>query len=336
MPALTPANMPGITVDFLSHSLPTPLVLASGIWGTTVSLLLRAAEAGCGAVTAKSCGPTPRTGHVNPSCVDWGHGLLNAIGLANPGAEAEVALLAQAKTALAPHGTALIASIFAGPPEEFGSVAATIAQAQPDFIEVNISCPNVHSDFGEPYAGDPEAAAEVTRQVKQAVATYGIPVIVKLAPNVSSIVRIARAVVQAGADALCVVNTMPGMAIDAESGQAILANRSGGLSGPMLKPIALKCVYDIYRACPGVPIIGTGGVSTGVDVIEMIMAGATTVGVGSAIYYRGADALQQIKAEMLDWLEQHNVADINTLRGLAHREPVYTVTPTGAPVPAVH
>ena len=328
--------MPTISVDFLTHTLPTPLVLASGIWGTTVSLLERAAANGCGAVTAKSCGPTPRSGHVNPTCVDWGQGLINAIGLANPGAAAEVALLAQAKTALAPYQTALIASIFAGAPEEFGQVAATVATAQPDLIEVNISCPNVHSEFGEPYAADPQAAAEVTGYVKQAVAPYGIPVIVKLAPNVPSIARIARAVVAAGADALCVINTMPGLLIDAESGQAILANRSGGLSGPMLKPIALKCVYDVYRACPGIPIIGTGGVTTGQDVIEMIMAGATAVGIGSALYYRGADAIPVIKAEMLDWLAQHEIADLHTLRGLAHREPVYTTMPTGAPVPAVH
>lgn len=328
--------MPTITVDFLTHTLPTPLVLASGIWGTTVSLLERAAANGCGAVTAKSCGPTPRSGHVNPTCVDWGQGLINAIGLANPGAAAEVDLLAQAKTALAPYQTALIASIFAGAPEEFGQVAATVAAARPDLIEVNISCPNVHSEFGEPYAADPQAAAEVTGYVKQAVAPYGIPVIVKLAPNVPSIARIARAVVAAGADALCVINTMPGLLIDTESGQAILANRSGGLSGPMLKPIALKCVYDVYRACPGIPIIGTGGVTNGQDVIEMIMAGATAVGIGSAIYYRGATAIADIKAEMCHWLVEHDIADLTTLRGLAHREPIYATMPTGAPVPTVH
>lgn len=328
--------MTTIAVDFLTHTLPTPLVLASGIWGTTVSLLARAAASGCGAVTAKSCGPTPRHGHVNPTCLDWEHGLINAIGLANPGAAAEVALLAQAKAALAPYQTALIASIFAGAPEEFGQVAALIATAQPDLIEVNISCPNVHSEFGEPYAADPQAAAEVTSYVKQAVTPYGIPVIVKLAPNVPSIARIARAVVAAGADALCVINTMPGLLIDAESGQTILANRSGGLSGPMLKPIALKCVYDVYRACPGVPIIGTGGITTGQDVIEMLMAGATVVGIGSALYYRGVDAITTIKAEMIEWLTEHGIDDLNTLRGLAHHEPVYATVPTGAPVPAVH
>ncbi|MCB0189942.1 MAG: hypothetical protein KDE31_36980, partial [Caldilineaceae bacterium] len=142
--------------------------------------------------------------------------------------------------------------------------------------------------------------------------------------------------VAAGADALCVINTMPGLLIDAESGECILANRSGGISGPALKPIALKCVYDVYRACPETPIIGTGGISTGLDLIEMIMAGATAVGVGSAIYYRGAEAISAIKAETVQWLTAHKIDDINTLRGKVHRERVYTSVPTGAPVPAVH
>ncbi|MEZ4868777.1 MAG: dihydroorotate dehydrogenase [Caldilineaceae bacterium] len=328
--------MPDLTVEFLSRQLHSPLVLASGIWGTTISLLARAARDGCGAVTAKSCGPTPRAGHVNPSCLAWEHGLINAIGLANPGAKEEVTLLAKAKAALAPSGTALIASIFAGAPAEFGEVAAVVATAQPDLIEVNISCPNVHSEFGEPYAADPVAAAEVTTQVKQAVTAANIPVIVKLAPNVPSIARIAQAVVAAGADALCVINTMPGMVIDAESGQAVLANRSGGVSGPALKPIALKCVYDVYKACPGVPIIGTGGVATGQDVVEMLMAGATIVGIGSALYYRGASGIQQIKEELLTWLAEHDVAQLDVIRGLAHREPCFPTLPTGAPIPVAH
>lgn len=328
--------MPDLRTGFLRYSLPSPIVLASGIWGTTVSLLERAAQAGCGAVTAKSCGPTPRAGHVNPSCLDWGHGIINAIGLANPGAMAEVDLLRHAKVQLASLKVPLIASIFAGPPEEFGTVAHTVAQAQPDLIEVNISCPNVHSEFGEPYAADPDAAAEVTGYVKDAVSAFGIPVIVKLAPNVPSIGRIARAVVDAGADALCVINTMPGMLIDAESGQPLLANRSGGLSGPAIKPIALKCVYDVHRACPHTPIIGTGGVTTGLDALEMLMAGATAVGVGSAVYYRGPQAISTILAEMGAWLESHRVTDLEAVRGAAHRERIYTTAPTGAPIPTAH
>lgn len=322
-------------INFLGRMLPSPIVLASGIWGTTTSLLLRAAEAGCGAVTAKSCGPTPRAGHVNPTTLDWGHGLLNAIGLANPGVDAELDLLDAARVALEPTGAALIASIFAGDPAEFAAVAARVADARPHFIEVNISCPNVHSEFGEPFAANPEAAAEVTAAVVQAVERFAIPVIVKLAPNVPNVARIGRAVVDAGASALCAINTMPGLLIDSESGQAVLANRSGGISGPALKPIALKVVYDLYRACPGIPIIGTGGVTTGIDAIEMVMAGATLVGVGSAIYYRGADAISLILAEMQTWLHDHG-ATLDEIRGLAHREPVYATTPTGAPLPRAH
>ena len=323
-------------INFLDQILPTPLVLASGIWGTTASLMERAARAGCGAVTAKSCGPVPRAGHVNPSCVAWEHGLINAIGLANPGAEAEVELLAETKQALQPLGVPLIASIFAGTPTEFGRVAATVAQAQPDMIEVNISCPNVGSEFGEPFAANPKDASDVTAHVKAALKGSGIPIIVKLAPNVPSVARIARAVVDAGADALCAVNTMPGLILDIESGQPILANRSGGLSGPAIKPIALKCVYDVRRACPDVPIIGTGGVTTGADAIEMLMAGATAVGVGSAIYFRGPDAISDILAEMRTWLDEHGIEDVNSVRNRAHQEWRYETAPSGAPVPSAH
>lgn len=325
-----------LSVNFLGRRFPTPLVLASGIWGTTTSLMVRAAQAGCGAVTAKSCGPVPRAGHVNPSCVDWGGGLINAIGLANPGAVEEVGLLRETKAALAPLGVPLIASIFAGTVAEFGEVAGIVAQAQPDFLEVNISCPNVGSEFGEPFAGSPESAAAVTRSVKEAVAGTGIPIIVKLAPNVPSIGRIARAVADAGADALCCINTMPGMVIDVESGQSVLANRSGGLSGPAIKPIALKAVYDARRACPDLPIIGTGGVSTGRDALEMLMAGADAVGVGSAIYYGGGEVLGRILDEMADWLAQRGFTDLSPIRSLTHREPIYDRVPTGAPVPAAH
>ena len=255
-----PEKQPDLSVTFLGRELSTPLVLASGIWGTTVSLLERAAAAGCGAVTAKSCGPTPRSGHVNPSCVDWGGGLLNAIGLANPGVDEEVGLLHEARARLQPRGVLVIASIFAGTAAEFGDGARRIARARPDCIEVNISCPNVEDSFGEPFAANAESAAAVTQYVKAAVADQAIPVIVKLAPNVPSVGRIAQAVVDAGADALCAINTMPGLVLDPYSGQPVLANRSGGISGPALKPIALKAVYDARKACPHTPIIGTGGV----------------------------------------------------------------------------
>jgi dihydroorotate dehydrogenase (NAD+) catalytic subunit len=329
-------DLPNPSVTFLDRELPSPLVLASGIWGTTVSLLERAADQGCGAVTAKSCGPEPRAGHVNPSCIDWGGGLLNAIGLANPGVDEEIGLLREAKARLQPRGVAVIASIFAGTASEFGDVARRIASAQPDFIEVNISCPNVEDSFGEPFAANPDAAAAVTGCVKQAVAGHNIPVIVKLAPNVPSVGRIAQAAVHAGADALCAINTMPGLVLDPYSGQPVLANRSGGISGPALKPIALKAVYDARKACPHTPIIGTGGVSDGQDAVEMLMAGATVVGVGSAIYQRGPDALRDIHAELRQWMAAQNIDCIADLQDRAHSEPLYATSPSTPPAPSAH
>ncbi len=317
--------------DFLGFRLRSPLVLASGIIGTSAALMARAARAGAGMVTAKSCGPAPRAGHPNPVALDWGGGLLNAIGLTNPGAEHEAVLLAETKRRLEPLGVPLIASIFAGTVEEFGHVAAIVAQAQPDLIEINISCPNVGDEFGTPFAGTPESAAAVTVSVRRALETFvvgalapaertevrttswRIPISVKLAPNVPDIARIARAVVEAGADAITAVNTMPGMVIDAASGRPVLSNKVGGVSGPALKPIALRAVFEIAQAVD-VPIIGTGGVTTGQDAAEMLMAGATVVGVGSAVWYRGVDAFGRINAELAAFMAQHGYPSVASLR----------------------
>ncbi|RME49552.1 MAG: dihydroorotate dehydrogenase [Chloroflexi bacterium] len=318
-----------LSCEIAGVSLENPLILASGIIGTHASLLVRAGQAGAGAVTAKSCGPGPRRGHVNPTVVDWGGGLINAVGLPNPGAEAEVRVLREAKGRLAVMGVPLIASIFGGTVEEFGQVAEIIATAEPDLIEVNISCPNVASEFGEPFSSSCASAVAVTQAVKAAT---DIPIAVKLAPNVPDIAQIARGVVEAGADAITAINTMPGMVIDIESGQPVLANKVGGISGPALKPIAVRCVYEIAQAVD-VPIIGTGGVNTGADAIEMIMAGATAVGIGSAVYYRGVEAFGQILQEMRVWLSEHGYGHLNDVRGMAHQAPAYGLTPTPAPIP---
>lgn len=306
---------PGLACEFLGLRLRSPLVLASGILGTSAALLARIARSGAGMVTTKSCGPAPRAGHPNPVAVDFGGGLLNAIGLTNPGVEAEVTILREVRRRLRPLQVPLIASIFAGTVTEYAAVARVIAQAEPDLIEVNISCPNVGDEFGTPFAGDPRAAAAVTAAVKEATA---IPISVKVAPNVPDIGRIAQAVVEAGADAITAINTMPGLVIDATAGRPFLSNRVGGISGPALKPIALRCVYEIAQAVD-VPVIGTGGVISGQDVAEMLMVGATVVGIGSAIYYRGLDAFERINGELLAFMDQHGYPSVAALRGLALR-----------------
>jgi len=304
-----------LACEFLGFQLHTPFVLASGIIGTSAALMVRAAQNGAGMVTAKSCGPVPRPGHPNPVVLDFGGGLINAIGLTNPGAEAEARLLAETRTHLQWLQVPLIASIFAGTVTEFAQVAQTVAASEPDLIEVNISCPNVGDEFGTPFAGTCQSAAAVTAAVKRVVAC---PVAIKLAPNVPDIARIAQAVVEAGADAITAINTMPGMVIDPVSGQPILSNHVGGISGPALKPIALRCVYEISQVV-SVPIIGTGGVSTGQDAAEMLMAGASLVGVGSAIYQRGVSALDEIGQELVSFMTEHGLSSIELMRGRSHK-----------------
>ena len=305
-----------VRVKLCGVVLPSPLVLASGILGTEAELLERVARAGAGAVTAKSCSLLPRAGHPNPTVLAWEHGLINAVGLANPGVDAEVKELVRAKELLRPLGVALIGSVFADTVEGFAQVAARLVEAGPDLIEVNISCPNVHDEFGTPFAADPAAAAEVTAAVKEAVADRA-PVLVKLSPNVADIAAIARAVEAAGADGISAINTLTGMVIDLHARRPILANRTGGLSGPAIRPLAVRCVYEIYEAVQ-VPIVGIGGVSSGRDVVEMIMAGATAVGVGSAVYGQGPELFSRINKEMVEWMAELGYSRVDEMRGVAH------------------
>lgn len=310
-------DSPRLDVQLCGVTLPNPLVLASGILGTEAELMARVARAGAGAVTAKSCGPAPRAGHPNPTVLAWEHGLINAVGLANPGVEAEVEELARAKALLRPLGAALIASVFADTVDHFARVAARVVDAGPDLVEVNISCPNVHDEFGTPFAADAGAAAEVTAAVREAVAGRA-PVLVKLSPGVADIAAIARAVAGAGADGLTAINTLAGMIVDVHARRPVLANRTGGLSGPAIRPLAVRCVYDIYRAVD-LPIVGTGGVSSGRDAVEMIMAGATAVGVGSAVYQDGPEAFRRIGREMAALMAELGYRSVAEMRGAAHR-----------------
>ncbi|MDI7275262.1 MAG: dihydroorotate dehydrogenase [Anaerolineae bacterium] len=303
-----------LSVDLCGVRLRNPFILAAGVLGTTAALLERVARNGAGAVTSKSCSLLPREGHRNPTVVPWEGGLINAVGLANPGADAMVSILAEARRRLAPLGVPLIASIFAEEVSAFGAVVRILEEAAPDLYEVNISCPNVAHESWVPFAADPAQAALATAAVRAATRR---PVIVKLSPNVADICAVGRAVVEAGADALAAINTLPGMLIDVRARAPVLSNQRGGLSGPAIRPVAVRCVYELSRAV-AVPIVGTGGVTTGEDAVEMIMAGATAVGVGSAFYRRGEGALQAIAAELEAFMMDQGYDRVEAMRGLAH------------------
>ena len=308
-----PAVEPDLTCSFLGLKLRNPLVLASGILGTSPELMERMAMSGAGAVTSKSCGPQARAGHPNPIALDWAGGVINAVGLTNPGVDDEIPILKEAKHRLSKLDIPLIASIFAPSVEVFGEIAAKISDAHPDLIEVNISCPNVADDFGTPFSGSADTTAAVTAAVRK---NTSLPISVKLAPNVPSIARIAQAAEGAGADAITAINTMPGMLIDAHAARPVLANKMGGLSGWSIKPVALRCVAEICMTVK-IPVIGLGGITCGLDAAEMIMAGATAVGVGSAIRARGMDAFNLIAEELRDFMAQDGYPDLKSMRGLA-------------------
>ena len=241
--------------------------------------------------------------------------MINAVGLSNPGAAQERAILRQARLGLRPLGVPLIASVFDHSRERFGEAVRLVAEAEPDFVELNVSCPNVENEFGQPFALDPGAAAGVTGAARKA---YDGRLLVKLSPNAPNVVDVARAVEDAGADGLTAVNTLgPGMIIDVRAGRPVLANRVGGISGAALRPVAVRCVYEITQAVD-IPVIGTGGVMSGEDAMQMIMAGAMAVGIGSALYVDGSAAFGRIRTELEELMAQEGYARLDDYRGCAH------------------
>jgi dihydroorotate dehydrogenase (NAD+) catalytic subunit len=307
-----------ISVDLCGCHMPNPTILASGILGLTHDVVARVARCGAGAVTTKSCSLKPRSGYPNPTILDWGPGLINAVGLSNPGVEVMVEEIEAAKKQLAPLGAVLIASIFADTIYDFGTIARYISEAEPDLIEVNVSCPNLDSRYQQMFAADPHVAAQVTRRVKRQT---DIPVLVKLSPNVTDIVEIARAVVEAGADGITAINSVgPGLILDVEIRRPVLAHGTGGLSGPGIRPVAVRCVHDICRAVD-VPVVATGGVMTGRDAVEMLLVGATAVSIGSAIRYRGMEVFGQVCEELKQYMQRHGHANLESLRGTAMIDP---------------
>jgi len=244
------------------------LILAAGILGTTGSSLARVLDAGAGGVVTKSIGPAPCEGHAGPCVIELECGVINAMGLPNPSREftGELAILA---------GKPVVVSIFGGSPEEFATVASWFAGLVVGF-ELNLSCPHAEG-YGAALGADPDIVEECTR----AVSRYGMPTWVKLTPNVTDITACGRAAERGGADAIVAINTVKAMRISPELRRPVLGHGFGGLSGKAIFPVAVRCVYELYRACR-IPIIGCGGIATERDVIEMMMAGASAVEIGTA------------------------------------------------------
>ncbi|MDP8220423.1 MAG: tRNA-dihydrouridine synthase, partial [Candidatus Stygibacter frigidus] len=201
----------------------------------------------------------------------------------------------------------VIASVFATKAEDFEELARHVNDSKADFIELNLSCPNVMDEFGMPLAGSIDMVKDITSKVKN---ISKIPMITKLSPNVSGLTDIALAAQDAGADALCMINTLgPGMLIDIDMVKPVLSNRTGGLSGACVKPIALRAVYEAYSRVK-IPIIGTGGVESGNDAVEMLMSGAALVGVGSAVYQGGIAIFEKINQGIRDYMAKYNYVNI--------------------------
>lgn len=307
-------NKPDLTVKIKSLILENPTILASGLLGLDVKTLTSVANGGAGAVTMKSLTSDPRQGHNNPILVEVEGGFMNAVGYANKGIEKGVKEFCQWG-----NKVPLIGSIVAGSPDEFAYLAETIQKIPIQALEIALSCPHTPGYGLLAGQGTPDATSAITKAVKKKL-RISIPLIVKLSPSVPALGEIAKAAESEGADAINMGNTLgPGMKIDINRASPILAFKVGGMSGPAIKPVMIRCVYDLYEAVK-IPIIATGGITTGEDMIEAIMAGATAVGVGTAIYYRGISVFSKIVHEAEKWLVNNSYQNLFSLKGIAHKK----------------
>ena len=299
-----------LATEIAGLKLANPTMLASGILGYTGLSLKSVIEAGAGAVVTKSMGSEPRTGYPNPTVVQTDCGLLNAMGLPNPG----ISHFSEEMKQLKSTGVPTIVSIYGYSSEEFAKVAETAAKMGADAIELNVSCPHIKK-AGAEIGCDPLLLTEIVKEVKKRV---NIPVIVKLTPNVANIGEIAKAAEKAGADAITAINTVKAMNIEIETGRPLLANKFGGLSGPAIKPIAVRCVYDVYRSVD-VPIIGCGGISSWQDVVEFMLAGASAVQIGTAVAFKGVGVFSSVAKGIEAYLKRKGFKNVKELVGLAHK-----------------
>jgi dihydroorotate dehydrogenase (NAD+) catalytic subunit len=282
--------------------LANPLILASGVHDLTRASLQKIKNAG--AMVTKSIGLSERKGYVNPTVVELEYGMLNAMGLPNPGIDEYLEEIAGLNDSLV-----LIGSIFGKDSREFSQVAQKL-HGYVSALELNMSCPHVQN-YGASVA---PFITEITHAVTSCV---DIPVFVKL--GMENIVSNAHAALRGHADGIVAINTIPAMVIDIETHLPILGNKTGGYSGPAIKPIGVRCIYELARNCD-VPLIGVGGIMTAEDVIQYLMAGASAVQMGTVLSTRGVDVFSQLCHRLGEWMDHHGYAKIGDLVGLSHNK----------------
>lgn len=301
--------MANLGVELCGLRLRNPTMLASGVLDETAGTMIDVARAGAGAVVTKSVGRSPREGHANPCVVELDVGLLNAMGLPNPGIE----YFSEEVKAVKREGVTVIGSVIGGSEDELAEVAALMAAAGTDAVELNLSCPHAKG-LGTEIGSTPEDVERVCRRAKDGLK---VPLFAKLTPNTSSISGLAKAAERGGADAVVAINTVKGMVISPEARMPVLANKFGGLSGPAIRPVGVRCVYEIFDAVE-IPVIGVGGVSTGRDALEYIMAGAGTVQVGTAVWTHGPGVFKSICEEISRFMDEYGYSKVEDMVGAAH------------------
>ncbi len=295
-----------LSVNIAGVTMKNPVTTGSGTFGSGEEFSEFVDLSKLGAVTTKGVANIPWTGNPTPRVAEVYGGMLNAIGLQNPGIDVFVK---RDLPFLRKAGATIIVNVCGRSEKDYVEVVERLSEEPVDLLEINVSCPNV-KEGGIAFGQDPKALYDITKAVK---AKAKQPIIMKLSPNVTDITEMAKATVAAGSDALSLINTLTGMKIDIEKREFVLANKTGGMSGPAIKPVALRMVYQAANAVD-VPIIGMGGIATAQDALEFLMAGATAVSIGTANFVNPTATLDVIEG-IKEYMRRHQVEDIQELIG---------------------
>jgi dihydroorotate dehydrogenase (NAD+) catalytic subunit len=317
-----------MTTTLGSLVVPDPVFTASGCAAAGQELAAYNDLGALGGVVTKSIMLQARAGRATPRMAETPSGMLNSIGLQGPGIEV---FIKRDLGWLDNHGVRAVVSIAGSTVEEYGKLASKLRSKPLAMIEVNISCPNVE-DRGQVFACDPAAAAEVVSAVRRASAS-SVPVFAKLSPDVTDLVPVAKACIDAGASGLTLINTTLGMVIDTDTMRPALAGVTGGLSGPAIRPLALRCVWQVHEALPEVPLFGVGGIRTGLDAFQFILAGASAIQVGTVIFH-DPGAPGRVSSELREVLAARGMDTLSEAIGLGHRSPDLLIPEDPEPIGA--